>query len=806
MGVYEPLSSGVIVAPYRSHHRHELLRIMSWYDVIAGILTLIVLTLTVAPLVRYSPWFVIWPLGYAAYVLVKVPVARNAQHISWLQSAARDVITAPVAGMLKRAGMMRFLDTSIGDLLPQIHLVLATVVVGAVFAFSGSVLTTDIHLGIPLRDTDTLWLLFVPPILRFARFGRPRWVMLMVAAAILGNAFVHKSDPLTFWRWLQMVGIQSCWLIMICLLPALLSRYLAERKEGLNAAVAVGSEIARLRTSSQTEFANQAALVIAKRLGYDEVNVLVPTSEDEAVGKRLRFLGAASEAGRALVDEKYVLEHATGVNGWTAVHLCEQVVNDVRHDTRELYYPHPSFPYTQSELSMPLLLGDKLLGVLDVQSTQRNAFSEDDLETLRVIVPHLAVALDNAQNLAHAEGLSTILQTIAQRLLSHHELEHVLEEAVHVARDVLQADTVVLYPHNPRSGEVTEPIVEGHVDTYVAPAADMMEPESDSVVQRVLKLGTPQFTNHADQDSPLAASPDAESSRQIPSFIHREQIRASAALPLRIGVNDGDAVDAETASFGVLFINYRRERLFTQDYQQWCIALADLMALAIQNAWLHKRVANEERANQWREIHDGMAQYAGMTRMLLEQAGAEIERAGTLSSDGTAKVLTARDGIQQLQRQVNYLVEIWRDRDPEARSRDGGYEASYSTEKSFATDLRNYADIVRRTMEVRCECTCLGDDARIPAVVHHEALMIIREAVHNALRHGKASSLGIGARVAEHTLELRVSDNGKGFVVETVAFARGLGNIRHRAKKRGGAVRIESTPGDGTTLYVALPF
>lgn len=805
MGVYEPLTSGVIVAPYRSYHRHKLLLIMTWYDVIAGALTLLVLALMVAPLVRHSPLFVLWPLGYASYLLVKALVARNAQHISWLQSAARDAIKTPVAHMLTRIISTRLLDKTVGDLLPLLHLSLASLLMGAVLIFSYSVLRTDIHLGIPLRDTDTLWLLFAAPILRIARFGTPRWIIGMTAVAILANAAIHTLEPITLLHGLQIVGVESCWLIIICLLPALLSRYLAERKEGLNAAVAVGSEIARLRTTSQTDFANQAALVIAKRLGYDEVNVMVPTSEDEAVGKKLRFLGAASEAGRALVNEKYVLEHATGVNGWTAVHLREQVVNDVRRDTRELYYPHQSFPNTRSELSMPLLLGDKLLGVLDVQSTQPYAFSEDDVETLRAIVPHLAVALDNAQNIAHAEGLSVILQTIAQRLLSHYELDLVLEEAVRVALDVLQADTVVLYPHNPRSGEIIEPIVEGHVETFVATAAEIMNPECESAVQRMLKLGKPQFINHVDQDAIFVATPDTVSSKHTPSFTQREQIRASAALPLRIGVSNGDAVDVEMASLGILFINYRRERLFTKEYQQWCIALADLMALAIQNAWLYKRVANEERANQWREIHDGMAQYAGMTRMLLEQVGAEIERDGALSADGTAKLLMACEGIKQLQRQVNYLIEIWRYRDPEADMLDSDYELGEAVETGFAIDLRNYTDIVRRTMEVRCECTCLGDDERIPPIVRHEALMIVREAVHNALRHGKATTLGIGAHVAEHALELCVSDNGKGFLVESVAFARGLGNIRHRATKRGGTVRIESTPGEGTTLYATLP-
>lgn len=806
MSVYEPLSSGVFAAPYRSYHRRELLLVMAWYDIVAGALALAILILTVAPLVRHAPLFGVWPVAYAVYLFLKLVFTRAARRENWFRSPLRDLVQGRFTHRLIRFLPARLLDRQAGDLMPHLQVILASALTIAMFVFSLSVLRADIALGIPLRDSDTLWLLFAVPILRTARFGTPNWVMGITAAAIILNAIVHSLEPLTPLRRLQIIGVESFWLIIICLLPALLSRYLAERKEGLSAAVAVGSEIARLRTTSQVEFANRAAVVIAKRLGFDEVNILVPTSDDEAIGKGLRFLGAASEAGRTLVEAKYVLEHAIGINGWTAVHMREQLVNDIRHDTRGLYYRHDSFPRTQSELSMPLLLGDKLLGVLDVQCVQLYAFSEDDLETLRAIVPHLAVALDNAQNLAHAQGLSDILQTIASRLLSHHELDLVLDEAVRVALDVLQADTVVLYPRNPRSGDITDPIFTGDVRTFVSKAAEIMDPQCDSAVQRLLKRGKPQFTNHAAQDPLLIAGPTTASPKHLSSFIYREQIRASAALPLRIGADVNDEIDAETTSLGILFINYRKGRLFTPEYQTWCIALADLMALAIQNAWLHKRVANEERANQWREIHDGMAQYAGMTRMLLEQVGAEVERDGMLGIDGVEKLITARTGIQQLQRQVNYLIEIWRDRDHNPSSRDTDYGMLEPIEKGFAADLKHYTDIVRKTMEIRCESTFSGDDTSVPLVVQHEAHMIIREAVHNALRHGKATSIGIGVHVAERIVHLCISDNGTGFTPETVGYSRGLGNIRYRANKRGGTVTIKSAPGEGATFLITLPF
>jgi GAF domain-containing protein len=72
-----------------------------------------------------------------------------------------------------------------------------------------------------------------------------------------------------------------------------------------------------------------------------------------------------------------------------------RVVVDVRTDSQ--FMALQELALTQSEICVPLLVGEKLLGVLDLQDTQIRAPSADDLATLRILANQVAVAIDNAQ-------------------------------------------------------------------------------------------------------------------------------------------------------------------------------------------------------------------------------------------------------------------------------------------------------------------------------------------------------------------------------------------------------------------------
>ncbi len=71
------------------------------------------------------------------------------------------------------------------------------------------------------------------------------------------------------------------------------------------------------------------------------------------------------------------------------------LVNDIRLST--VFLPNPYMPNTQSELVIPMLVGQQLIGVLDLEATQVNRFSDDDLPIMSSLADQLAIAIHNAQ-------------------------------------------------------------------------------------------------------------------------------------------------------------------------------------------------------------------------------------------------------------------------------------------------------------------------------------------------------------------------------------------------------------------------
>ncbi len=76
--------------------------------------------------------------------------------------------------------------------------------------------------------------------------------------------------------------------------------------------------------------------------------------------------------------------------------------------TDSIHYKNPVLPETRSEMALPLSVGGKVLGVLDVQSTRSGAFTDEDASTLQIMADQIAIAIDNATLLAEGkEALET---------------------------------------------------------------------------------------------------------------------------------------------------------------------------------------------------------------------------------------------------------------------------------------------------------------------------------------------------------------------------------------------------------------
>ncbi|HET9109426.1 MAG TPA: GAF domain-containing protein [Ktedonobacterales bacterium] len=803
LNVYRPVPRDLFAATPPVRSRRALRFFMTWYEAVAGAAVVIIMALLILPIAARAPLMLLWLLAYLAYISVMITVSRTPRIRQMLHAAGSAVARACIRTyawlVYGPADRPPTLDAAAATETERdargLALIQVTLALGLTAAALLFVVTLDRSYqadGLPLSADVASWLLFVLPVMRVARYASMIWIIVLGALVIICDGAAHLlivggADFVT----LRAVALHAGWLMLVSLLPAISLRSLSAQRTGLTSAIDVVRDITALQAAPEDDFASQAAAIIAARMGYDEVNVLLATSEDESIGLGLRFEGAASDAGRTLVGDHYVIEQAQGITGWAAVHGEERLVNDVERDPDHLYLWHKSFPRTRAELALPLTLGGAVIGVLDVQSERSYAFGEDDVELLRAIALHLALSLDNAQRLTRARGLASVTQRIARRLLSQQELRAALEQVVMTARETLGADSVVLYPCDPEQERIGEPVVSGEFATTPASAAHIGADGEDSAVLRALLEGQPRFETYT---APRGSGQS--------DFAAREGVQAAAILPLRVG----DVGASGMAALGVIFVNYRAPQLFTPEYREWCVALADLAALALQSAMLYQQVVEEERANTWIELHDGMGQDVSYGRMLLEQALKSWTTTGALTPLDGEKLRNAHQFIQALQRQVNYLIDIWRERDASDMWRDDDNRPDAGDARGLFSDLEEYAALAQRTLDMRCLVRRKGDDSACSVTLRHDARMIVREAVYNAYRHGRATEVVIEAAADERELRLCIRDNGCGFDARRLSTrAHGMTSMQRRTARHNGSFDIQSSrePGaSGTVLDV----
>jgi len=71
------------------------------------------------------------------------------------------------------------------------------------------------------------------------------------------------------------------------------------------------------------------------------------------------------------------------------------IINDIANN--ELYLPQTELPNTRSEIGIPLTIGDRIIGALDIHADAENAFTPDDVTVLRILADQIAVAIENAR-------------------------------------------------------------------------------------------------------------------------------------------------------------------------------------------------------------------------------------------------------------------------------------------------------------------------------------------------------------------------------------------------------------------------
>lgn len=202
------------------------------------------------------------------------------------------------------------------------------------------------------------------------------------------------------------------------------------------------AEIARDISSSLDldELLEKAVELIRSRFNFYHAAIFLKDLPGEFVVIR----EATGDAGAQLKRSGHKLGIGSkSVVGYVAERGEPLIVNDITRDST--YYANPLLPATRAEAAMPLKVGDRIVGVLDVQSKQSYAFSDENLRTLQILADQLAIAVVNTELFAETQ------EHLAQHRLLHHitttaasgtTLEEALQSAVNGLQVTLGGDRV----------------------------------------------------------------------------------------------------------------------------------------------------------------------------------------------------------------------------------------------------------------------------------------------------------------------------------------------------------------------------
>jgi signal transduction histidine kinase/CheY-like chemotaxis protein/HAMP domain-containing protein len=200
------------------------------------------------------------------------------------------------------------------------------------------------------------------------------------------------------------------------------------------------AEVARsiVSTREVDTLLNQVTRLVSDRFGFYHAGIFLLDENNEYAVLR----AANSEGGRRMLDRRHRLRVGqVGIVGYVTGTGEPRIATDVGEDA--VFFNNPDLPATRSEMALPLKLGGVIIGALDVQSTESNAFTEADVTLFTTLADQISVAIENAN--AYEISQQTLeemkeLDRVKSQFLANmsHELRTPLNSVIGFSRVILK--------------------------------------------------------------------------------------------------------------------------------------------------------------------------------------------------------------------------------------------------------------------------------------------------------------------------------------------------------------------------------
>ena len=331
-----------------------------------------------------------------------------------------------------------------------------------------------------------------------------------------------------------------------------------ERSELLDFLLEVS--VATAQTLDLDQILANVAGIVQKVLPYDLFAILLYSEKSHDL--RIRYaVGHREELVSSLS-----LALGEGITGTAAARREPVLVGDVRKDPRYLN----SIDAVRTELAVPMTARGKLVGVIDLQSTRVNAYTEYDRALLRLIAARVSVAIENARLYRRVERQNRTLKTlsnISREFSSILNLNELLGKIASTMRELMNYDAFSILL----------------VDKEAKALRHRFSIRYDERVNiDNIPLGKGITGAAAESREVVRVHDTAKDPRYIASH---PDIRSEVAVPLVVQDHVVGVIDLESERVGY----------FTDDHVRTLALLAPQIASSVENARLYEELALRER-------------------------------------------------------------------------------------------------------------------------------------------------------------------------------------------------------------------
>jgi signal transduction histidine kinase len=200
----------------------------------------------------------------------------------------------------------------------------------------------------------------------------------------------------------------------------------------------------------------------------------------------------------------------------------------------------------------------------------------------------------------------------------------------------------------------------------------------------------------------------------------------------------------------------------------------------------------EERQRIARELHDRVLQLLSSARLRAESSRRQ------LLDDRVA----LEKELQSIEENIDHAITEIRNLLMESQA------VEEIQAGSLERRLKQELEIFRARTGFKLDFQCTIGTKNLPAAVERELYFTLREGILNAVRHSRATELHLALTKTPEGCEAALRDNGVGFELAATGASShyGLKGMRERIQKVGGEFVVETAPGKGTEIKIAIPF